>query len=70
MGKAKLISQTDRISQQLENWENRNGPGLVQAFPKKWWVESDLTAPNLPLPLRLKGSGCRYNSILNNTGTN
>ena len=63
MGKAKLISQTDRISQQLENWENRNGPGLVQAFPKKWWVESDLTAPNHPLPLRLKGSGCCYNNI-------
>ena len=28
-GKAKLISQqTDKISQQLENWENRNGPDL------------------------------------------
>jgi hypothetical protein len=46
---------TDKISQQLENWENRNGPDLVQAFPKKWWVESDFTAPDLPLPLRLKG---------------
>jgi hypothetical protein len=33
----------------------RNGPDLVQAFPKKWWVESDFTAPDLPLPLRLKG---------------
>ena len=56
-GKAKLISQQiDKISQQPENWENRNGPDLVQAFPKKWWVESDFTAPNLPLPLRLKGS--------------
>ena len=21
----------------------RNGPDLVQAFPKKWWVESDFT---------------------------
>jgi hypothetical protein len=32
--KAKLISQqTDKISQQPENWENRNGPDLVQAFP-------------------------------------
>ena len=30
-----LISkQTDKISQQPENWENRNGPDLVQAFPK------------------------------------
>jgi hypothetical protein len=27
---------------------------LVQAFPKKWWVESDFKAPNLPLSLRLK----------------
>ena len=38
--KAKLIrQQTDKISQQPENWENRNGPDLVQAFLKKWWVE-------------------------------
>jgi hypothetical protein len=43
--------------------EKRNGPDLVQAFPKKWWVESDFTAPNLSLPLRLKGSGCHYNSF-------
>ena len=47
----------------------RNDPDLVQAFPKKWWVESDLTAPNLPLSLRFKGFGCHYNSIYNNTGT-
>jgi hypothetical protein len=33
------------------------------------WVESDFKAPNLPLSLRLKGSGCHYNSIYNNTGT-
>jgi len=65
-----LISQqTDKISQQPENWENHNGPDLVQAFPKKLWVESDFTAPNLPLPLWLKGSGCHYNSIFNNTVT-
>jgi hypothetical protein len=45
-GKAKLISQqTDKISQQPENWENHNGPDLIQAFPKKWWVESDFTVP-------------------------
>jgi hypothetical protein len=42
---------------------------LVQAFPKKWWAESNFKAPNLPLPLRLKGSGCHYNNIYNNTGT-
>jgi len=28
---------------------NRNDPDLVQAFLKKWWVESDFKAPNLPL---------------------
>jgi hypothetical protein len=33
-------------------------------------VESDFKAPNLTLSLRLKGSGCHYNSIYNNTGTN
>ena len=43
-------------------------PELVQAFLKKWWVESDFKAPNLPLSLRLKGSGYHYNSIYNNTG--
>jgi hypothetical protein len=67
-GKAILINrQTDKISQQPENWENPNGPDLAQAFPKKWWVESDFTAPNFPLPLRLKSSGCHYNSIFDNT---
>ena len=33
--------QTDKISQQPENCENRNDPDFVQAFLKKWWVESD-----------------------------
>jgi hypothetical protein len=37
---------------------------LVQAFLKKWWVESDLKAPNLPLSLRLKGSVRRWVSIV------
>jgi hypothetical protein len=38
-----LISQQiDKIRQQPENWENSNGPDLVQAFPKKWWVQSDI----------------------------
>ena len=50
-------------------FENRNDPDLVQAFLKKWWVESDFKAPNLLLSLRLKGSGCHYNSIYNNAGT-
>jgi hypothetical protein len=55
--------KTDKISQQRENCENRNDPDLVQAFLKKWWVESDFKAPNLPFSLRLKVSGCHYNSI-------
>jgi hypothetical protein len=29
----------------------------------------DFKAPNRLLSLRLKGSGCHYNSIYNNTGT-
>jgi hypothetical protein len=55
---------TDKISQQPENCENRNDPDLVQAFLKKWWIESDFKAPNPPLSLRFKGSGCHCNSIL------
>ena len=57
------------ISQQPENGENRNDPDLVQAFLKKWWIESDFKAPNLSLSLRLKVSGCHYDSIYNNTWT-
>jgi hypothetical protein len=48
---------------QPENCENRNDPDLVQAFLKKWWVESDFKAPNRPLSLWFKGSACHYNSI-------
>jgi hypothetical protein len=52
----------------IKNWNrvDRNSI-LVQAFLRKWWVESDFKAPNLPLSLRLKGSGCHYSSIYNNT---
>jgi hypothetical protein len=53
----------------ISNWENRNGPDLVQAFPKKWWVESDFTVPNLPLPLRLKGSRGNDIDIFNRFNT-
>jgi hypothetical protein len=28
----------------------------LYSFRKKWWVESDFKAPNLPLSLRFKGS--------------
>ena len=38
---------------------------MVQAFLKKWCVESDFKAPNLPFSLRFKVSGCHYNSIYN-----
>jgi hypothetical protein len=69
-GKVKNHKYINRqISQQPENCENRNDPDLVQAFLKKWWVESDFKAPNLPLSLRLKVSGCHYNSMYNNTWT-
>ena len=57
------------MSKQREKCENRNDPDLVQAFLKKWVVESDFKAPSLPLSLRLKDSGCHYNSIYSNTGT-
>jgi hypothetical protein len=52
-----------KLTELKENCENRNDPDLVQAFSKKWLVESDSTAPNLPLSLRFKGSGCHCNSI-------
>jgi hypothetical protein len=46
------------------NRQNQSTTGKL----KKWRVESDFKAPNLPLSLRLNGSGCHYNSIYNNTG--
>jgi hypothetical protein len=39
-GKVKTI--TDKINQQPKNCVDRNDPDLVQAFLKKWWVESGL----------------------------
>jgi hypothetical protein len=69
-GKVKTRKIINRQNQsKTGNCENRNDPDLVQAFLKKWWVKSDFKAPNLPLLLRLKGSGCHYNNICNNTGT-
>ena len=67
-GKVKTHKYLNRQNQS-ENCENRNDSDLVQAFPKKWWVESDFTAPNLLLSLRFKGSGCHYSSIYNNIGS-
>jgi hypothetical protein len=43
---------------------------LIQAFPKKWWVESDFTAPNLPLSLQFKGFGCEIYSVSAETMVN
>ena len=69
-GKVKTHKYINRQNQSTtENCENCNDPDLAQALLKKLWVESDFKAPNLPLSLRLKGSGCHYNSIYNNTGT-
>jgi hypothetical protein len=59
-GKVKTHKYINRQNQSTtENCENRNDPDLVQAFLKKWWVESDIKAPYLPLSLRLKVSGCQ-----------
>jgi hypothetical protein len=70
-GKVKTRKYINRQNQSTtENCENRNDPDLVQAFLMKWRVESDFKAPYLPLSLRLKGFGCHYNSIYNNTGIN
>jgi hypothetical protein len=33
---------------------------LVQAFLKKWWVESDFKAPNLPLSIHILMSSYLY----------
>ena len=69
-GKVKTHKYINRQNQSTTGKLGKcNDPDLVQAFPKKWWVESDFTAPNLPLSLRFKGFGCHYNNIYNNTGT-
>jgi hypothetical protein len=39
---------------------------LVQIFLKKWWVESDFKAPNLPLSLWLKGSAVTITNEIRN----
>ena len=45
-GKVKTHKYINRQNQSTtENCENRNDTDLVQAFLKKWWVESDFKAP-------------------------
>jgi hypothetical protein len=56
--KEKVQKTNYDLQKQPENCENRNDPDLVQAFLKKWWVESDFNAPNLRFHY-----GCHYNSI-------
>jgi hypothetical protein len=36
---------------------------LVQAFLKKWWVESDFKAPNLPFSVSAISSWCIQNIL-------
>jgi hypothetical protein len=64
-GKVKTHNYINRQNQSTTRklWK-RNDPDLVQAFLKKWWVESDFKAPNLPLSLRFKGSGCHCTFVL------
>ena len=54
------IKHKDTISEE-------NIKKLFSTQTLKWWVESDFKALNLPLSLRLKVSGCHYNSMYNNT---
>jgi hypothetical protein len=63
-GKVQTHNYINRQNQSTtENCENRNDPDLVQAFLKKWWVESDFKAPNLPLSLRFKGYPSAQSSL-------
>jgi hypothetical protein len=52
--------------------ENVNNKEWLKCVVKQRLVDQfvqNFKASNLPLSLRLKGSGCHYNSIYNNTGT-
>ena len=64
-------SKNSYVYKQTKSVNNRKTVKTVMTltFLKKWWVESDFKGPNFPFSLRLKGSGCHYNSIYNNTGT-
>jgi hypothetical protein len=50
--KVKTHNYINRQNQSTtETLWKRNDPDSEQAFLKKWWVESDFKAPNLPLSL-------------------
>ena len=54
-GKDNTHKSTNRQNQSTTGkLGKRNGPDFVQAFPKKWWVDLDFTAPSLPLPITVK----------------
>ena len=61
LGKPQWLRLGTGISKEMVGW--------IRPYSAKP-VESDLTAPNLPLSLRLKDSSCHYSSILSNTGKN
>ena len=63
-GKVKTHNYINRQNQSTTGKLWNCDPDLVQAFLKEWWVESDFKAPNLPLSIRLKVSGCHYNSMI------
>ena len=54
-GKVKTHKSINRQNQSTTGkLGNRNGPDLVQAFLKKWWIESRFYGANFSLPLRFK----------------
>ena len=50
----KKIQQKKNKKKYNTTQETKKDEDLVQAFQKKWWVESDFKAPNIPLSLRSK----------------
>ena len=47
-GKVKTHKYINRQNQSTTGKLKKNDLDLVQAFLKKWWVESDFKVPNLP----------------------
>ena len=76
-----LDTQEQNTLQELDDAENKiksNIDNLLQLLSKNAKTVEGLQrniitvkeyASDLPLSLRLKGSGCHYNSMYNNTGT-
>ena len=49
-----VIKRNNKITENSE--QSYKGKVKTHKYIKKWWVESDIKSPNLPLSLRLKGS--------------